>query len=399
MSRTPYYLRGRFPKQRGPVQSQRQQTTPQTTRAVVPNTTLSTQSRERKEIITVPKEEYLKLFAFLREKYGNVERRWNSFYDETFAKVAFLKSSQIIVLFLTDATSKRTNLFEIKIADIELAPKIDVSREYYGYLRRHIDSCAGGGRNTFRRGNKFYVEDGTCVAELLSPEKVRIHTQIGSGLFSKQTSKEVNIADLKPERIAIPRELLFITKKLFGSYRRFDGRIRMETGDGNNKTSLITSLNVPEAAKAFFGKSTVGLLEEEVNYLITSWAGDVANTRRARTSKKFYSNEPTVGTTSVLAPVRPSQRSSLIETAPITVDGEALTIQERLEVIGRLGLEIEEPAYLKASVQPSFRTAYKCNAPAQRSTALGRHELRKRHDVESALRREEEQNAPLMEAT
>ncbi|MCL5069106.1 MAG: hypothetical protein M1368_12265, partial [Thaumarchaeota archaeon] len=345
---------------------------------------------------TVPKEEYLKLFAFLREKYGNVERRWNSFYDDAFGKVAFLKSNQIIVLFLSDATSKRVNLFEVKIADIELAPKIDVPREYYGYLRRHIDGCAGGRSNTFRRGNKFYTGDGILVAEILSPEKLRIHTQIGSGLFAKQTTKEVNIADLKPERIVIPRELLFITKKLFGSYRRFDRRVRMETAN-DNKASLITSLNVPEAAKAFFGKSTAGLLEEEVNYLITSWAGDIANTRRARATKKFYSNEPAMGTTYVQSPQRPSQRTCLIETAAITVDGQALTVQERLEVISRLGLEIEEPAYLNAATQQNFQLAYTCNAPAQRHLALRRHELRKRHDVDTALRREEEQYAPVTE--
>ena len=395
MSRPPYYLRGRFPKQGPPMQSQQQQIITQRTGTVVPS--LSTQSRERKEIITVPKEEYLKLFAFLREKYGNVERRWNSFYDDAFGKVAFLKSNQIIVLFLSDATSKRVNLFEVKIADIELAPKIDVPREYYGYLRRHIDSCAGGRSNTFRRGNKFYTGDGTLVAEILSPEKVRIHTQIGSGLFARQTTKEVNIADLKPERIVIPRELLFITKKLFGSYRRFDRRVRMETAN-DNKTSLITSLNVPEAAKAFFGKSTAGLLEEEVNYLITCWAGDIANTRRARTNKKSYSNEQTAAITYIQAPSRQSQRSSLVETAAITVDGEALTVQERLEVISRLGLEIGKPDNIKTSVKQNFQAAHTCKAPAQRSMALRRHELRKRHDVDRALRREEEQNAPLMEA-
>lgn len=394
MSRTPFYLRGGTPKQRTIVQSQRQQITAQKLRAVAPSTSISAPPRERKEIINVPKDDYLKLFAFLGEKYGNVERRWNSFYDNTFSKVAFLKSSQIIVLFLTDATSKRVNLFEMKISDIELAPKIDVPREYYGYLRRHIEICAGRS-STFRRGNKFYTDDGTLVAELLSPEKVRIYTQVGSGLFAKQTTKEVNITDLKPERVAIPRELLFITKKLFGSYRRYDRRIRMETGD-QNKTSLISSLNVPEAAKAFFGKSTSGLLEAEVKYLITSWAGDIANTRRASTNNRFH-NESIAKTIYIHAPQHPAPSSALVETAEITVDDEPLTVQERLEVINRLGLDIEKPAYLNASNPPNLQTEFSCRAPPPRYPAFRRHELRKQHEVDRALRREQEQDAPIAE--
>ena len=345
--RPPFYLRGGIPKQTNRIiQPRRQQILAQQS----PRTS-SVRTPHRIEIINVPRDDYLKLFTFLREKYGNnIQRRWNSFYDVTFVKVAFLKSSEVVVLFLTDATSKRVNLFEMKISDIELAPKIDVSREFYGYLRRHIESCAGAGRTTFRRGNNFYTEEGTLVAELISPEKVRIYTQIRTGLFGKLTTKEVNIADLKPERIHIPRELLFITKKLFGSYRRYDRRVRMETGD-QGKASLISSLNLPEVAKAFFGKSTIGLTEGEVKYLLTSWAGDIANKRRARTTNNKFSNHPTI-TICIPAPPRPVAASPLVETAVITIDGEALSIEERLEVIHRLGLEEEEKTALPLRITP-----------------------------------------------
>ena len=148
--RPPYYFRGGLPKQ--PKQQQILQQRPPTGHHVP-----SANTRRSIEIINVPREEYLKLFNFLREKYdNNIQRRWNSFYDSTFTKVAFLKSSEVVVLFLTDSTSKRVNLFEMRISDIELPPKIDVSREYYGYLRRHIETCAAGGKATFRRGNRFY---------------------------------------------------------------------------------------------------------------------------------------------------------------------------------------------------------------------------------------------------
>ena len=68
----------------------------------------------------------MKLFSFLREKYGSsIQRKWNSFYDSTFSKVAFLKSTEVVVLFLTDATSKHVNLFEMKISDIGDDPSKD----------------------------------------------------------------------------------------------------------------------------------------------------------------------------------------------------------------------------------------------------------------------------------
>ncbi|MDG6995598.1 MAG: hypothetical protein JRN52_06730 [Nitrososphaerota archaeon] len=154
--RPPYYFRGGLPKQANHLNQPKQlQILEQ--RPPIGHHTPAANTRRSIEIINVPKEEYLKLFTFLREKYGNnIQRRWNSFYDSTFAKVAFLKSSEVVVLFLTDSTSKRVNLFEMRISDIELPPKIDVSREYYGYLRRHIETCAAGGKATFRRGNRFY---------------------------------------------------------------------------------------------------------------------------------------------------------------------------------------------------------------------------------------------------
>ena len=388
--RPPFYLRGGIPKQTNRIIQPRQQ---QILEQQSPRTS-SARTPHRIEIINVPRDDYLKLFTFLREKYGNnIQRRWNSFYDITFAKVAFLKSSEVVVLFLTDATSKRVNLFEMKISDIELAPKIDVSREFYGYLRRHIESCAGAGRTTFRRGNNFYTEEGTLVAELISPEKVRIYTQIRTGLFGKLTTKEVNIADLKPERIHIPRELLFITKKLFGSYRRYDRCVRMESGD-HGKASLISSLNLPEVAKAFFGKSTIGLTEDEVKYLITSWAGDIANKRRARTTNNKFSNHPTIAAY-ITAPPRPVPASPLVETAVITIDGEPLSIGERLEVFHRLGLEEEKPHYLRASRPTNLQTEFSSRNPTPQHPGFKRHELRKPRDLDRALRREEEQYIPL----
>ena len=391
--RPPFYFRGGIPKQANRlVQSKQQQILEQ--HAPVEHRTSSARTPHRIEIINVPREEYLKLYAFLQERYGNnIQRKWNSFYDDTFAKVAFLKSSEVVVLFLTDATSKRVNLFETKISDIELPPKIAVSREYYGYLRRHIETCAGAGRSTFRRGNKFYTEDGILVAELISPEKVRIYTEIRTGLFGKLTTKEVNIPDLKPERIPIPRELLFITKKLFGSYRRFDFRVRMEAGDQSSKASLISSLNLPETAKAFFGKSTIGLTEDEVKYLITCWAGDITNKRRARTNNKFTNHQTRV--IHIPAPSRPSPTSPLVEAAEITIDGEPLTVEERLETIHRLGLDEEKPQYLPASRPSGIQAKFSSKQPTPQYPAFKRHELRKPGDLDRALRREEQQYAPV----
>ena len=385
--RPPYYFRGGLPKQ--PKQQQILEQRPP-----IGHHTPSANTRRGIEIISVPREEYLKLFNFLREKYdNNIQRKWNSFYDSTFIKVAFLKSSAVVVLFLTDSSSNRVNLFEMRISDIELPPKIDVSREYYGYLRRHIETCAAGGKATFRRGNRFYTEEGTLVAELLSSERVRIHTQVRAGLFGKLTTKEVNIADLKPERIPIPRELLFITKKLFGSYRRFDFRVRMEAADQTTgKASLISSLNLPEAAKAFFGKSTIGLTEDEVKYLITSWAGDIANKRRARTNNNKFTGLQ-AGTT-YIAVTRRTPQTSLVETAEITIDGESLTVEERLETIHRLGLNEAKPQYSSGSRPPRTQAGFSSKHPTPQYPAFKRRELRKPKDLERALRREQEQYAP-----
>ena len=393
MSRPPFYLRGGSPKQRT-VQSQQSQRAPSAAHSSAP-------VQRRVEIINVPREEYMKLFSFLREKYGSsIQRKWNSFYDSTFAKVAFLKSTEVVVLFLTDATSKHVNLFEMKISDIELAPKIEVSREYYGYLRRHIATNAGA--ETYRRGNNFYAEDGTLVAELVSPEKVRIHTQAREGLFSKTKTTDVNIADLKPERIHIPRELLFITKKLFGSYRRFDRGVRMDSSTGNQKdsaSSLMASLGLPEYAKIFFGKATAGLTEDEVKYLILNWASDIKNNRRARTTNKSRRNvQPK--TIYFPLPQRSAPTAPLIESAEISIDNELLTVEERLEVMNRLGLKEEQEQHqdyihrATPRIQANQQGFYSAQPSSRPPKSFTRHELRKPQEVEKALRIEAAQNAP-----
>jgi len=461
MSRPPFYLRGGIPKQ-GSVLSQPMRTTHP-----------SAPVQRRMEIFDIPREEFVKLLTFLNEKYGgNIQRKWNSFYDSAFAKVAFLKSSEVVVLLLTDASSKNINLFEMKISDIELAPPIDVSREFYGHLRRHIDSTIG--RETFRRGNNFYTEDGTLVAELISPEKVRIHTQIRTGLFEKTTTTEINIAGLKPEiapmievsreyygylrrhiamragaetfrkgnnfyaddgtlvaellspekvriytptgsslfaktvtaeieiaslkpkRIYIPRELLYITKKLFGSYRRFDRGVRMDRNNDQGKSSsLIASLNLPEYAKAFFGKATQGLIEGEVKYLVTHWADDISNKRRAH-ANQVSNTQPRV--IYLPAPPRSVPASPLIESAEIFIDEESLSVEERLETMHRLGLDQPQQQQQQArSRVPSRQTDQTrfYSRPPSSPAVLRRHELRKLQDLDRALRREDEQNAPV----
>jgi hypothetical protein len=330
------------------------------------------------------------------EFYGYLRRH----IDETAGAETFRKGNKFYTA--TDGTQVAEILSPEKvrvggreeiIADLKPAPNIEVSREYYGYLRRHIATSAGA--ETYRRGNKFYTTtDDMLVAEIISTEKVRIYTQTRSGLFSKTTTKEIDIASLKPERIYIPHELLYITKKLFGSYRRFDRRVRMDSGN-QSKSSNVSPLNA-EAAKVFFGKSTTGLTEDEIKYLIMHWAGDMTNNRRARTNHASNAQPKRI---IIPAPPHPAPMSLLIESAEIFIAKETLTVDERLEAMRRLGLD---PLLLFRETQLSRRQQQQQQQTTQSrfyssrhpSTVLGGHEIRKPQELERALRIEAAQTTP-----
>ena len=341
-----------------------------------------------------------------REFYGHLRRhidattgketyrQGNNFYTEDGTLVAELISHEKVRIYTQIRTGlfEKTTTIEIDIASLkpEIAPIIEVSREFYGYLRRHIAMRAGA--ETFRRGNNFYTEDGTLVAELLSPEKARIHTPTGSNLFAKTATAEIDIASLKPKRIYIPRELLYITKKLFGSYRRFDRGVRMDRNQA--QSSRIGSLGLPECAAVFFGKATEGLIEDEVKYLINHWAHDISNKRRAHTSQ--VSNAQPIGAIYLPAPPRSAPMSPLVESAEIAIDGETLTIDERLEAMQRLGLDQVQQQQTRNYV-PSRRQTAETGAYSKLPSSHAipqRHELRNAKELEKALRIEAAQNAP-----
>ena len=324
------------------------------------------------------------------EFYGYLRRH----IDETAGAETFRKGNKFYTT--TDGTQVAEILSPEKvrvggkeeiITDLKPAPNIEVSREYYGYLRRHIATSAGA--ETYRRGNKFYTTtDDMLVAEIISPEKVRIYTQTRSGLFSKTTTKEIDIASLKPERIYIPRELLYITKKLFGSYRRFDRRVRMDSGN-QSKASHISPLN-PEAAKVFFGRSTAGLTEDEIKYLIMHWAGDITNNRRARTNHVSNAQPKRI---IIPAPPHPAPMSLLIESAEIFIAEETLTVDERLEAMRRLGLdpllllrETQLPRPQQQQQQQTAQTRFYSNRDPTPAVLRGHgHEIRKPQELERAL--------------
>lgn len=348
--------------------------------------------QQRQPLVQVHNDLYAKLLNFLGDKYNQrITRRANTLYTvNDFRPVAEIRSPQIVSIYLEDSASGK---FDAKIEELEIPDPINVPREFYGYLRRHITKVAGG--ETWRRRNKFYAEDGTLVAELLSSEKVRIHVQVRTGLFSKTTTTEINIADLKPAKIYIPRELLYITKKLFGSYRQFDRGVRM---DSSKKSSLVESLGLPDCAKIFFGKATAGLTKEEVKYLILNWASDLKNTRKARTNTFSNGHQPKMIYLAALP--RSAPTSLLIESAEISIDEESLSSEERLEVMHRLGLQHEGQEeishYHAAPRQMDWQANYDSRQPS--STAFPERELKKQRDVERALRIEETtQAAPLGE--
>jgi hypothetical protein len=223
---------------------------------------------------------------------------------------------------------------------------------------------------------------------------VRIYTQTRSGLFSKTTTKEIDIASLKPERIYIPHELLYITKKLFGSYRRFDRGVRMDRGN-QSKSSNISPLNA-EAAKVFFGKSTTGLTEDEVKYLIMHWAVDIINTRKARTN---HASNALPKRIIIPAPPHPTPTSLLIESAEIFIAEETLTVEERLEAMRRLGLDplllLRETQLCRRQQkqQQTVQTRFYSKHPPV--VLRGHeHEIRKPQELERALQNEVAQTAP-----
>jgi hypothetical protein len=345
--------------------------------------------------IDVPREFYGYLRQHVDTNAGvQTYRRGNNFYTQDGTLVAELISPEKVRIYTQIRTGlfEKTTTIEIEIASLkpEIAPMIEVSREFYGYLRRHIAMRAGA--ETFRKGNNFYAEDGTLVAELLSPEKVRIHTPTGSNLFAKTATAEIDIASLKPKRIYIPRELLYITKKLFGSYRRFDRGVRMDRNQA--QSSRIGSLGLPECAAVFFGKATEGLIEDEVKYLINHWAHDISNKRRAHTSQ--VSNAQPIGAIYLPAPPRSAPMSPLVESAEIAIDGETLTIDERLEAMQRLGLDQVQQQQTRNYV-PSRRQTAETGAYSKLPSSHAipqRHELRNAKELERALRIEAAQNAP-----
>ena len=320
---------------------------------------------QRAPLVQIPNEFYAKLLNFLADKYDQrITRRGNTLYTvNDFLPVADIRSPQVVSIYVTDSASGRENKFDAKIEDLEIPAPIEVPREFYGYLRRYVSSVANA--ETWRRRNRFYsAADGSVVAEITSPDTLRVVVKAeGGGIFARTTTQEVKISELKPKRIVIPKELMFITKKLFGSYARWDRKSRMDARTAHSPQAIGID---PETAKSFLAnnirKSTTGLIEGEINYLLTAWAKDISNTRRARgrsTAKPFSS----IGSSRIWIGAPPRQVPSVrvIETAEIRIDGEALTLEERFGVMSRLKLESGEedcrqrPPYAQ---QPDSETNY-----------------------------------------
>lgn len=251
--------------------------------------------------IDVPKDLYVNLLRFLENKYDQrVVRKWNSFYGESdFLKVAFLESPEAVVLFLKDAHSGRVNQISVKIADIEVQsppPRIDVPREHYPTVYRYIRHLAGA---IYRRANKFYSErDGSPVAEILSREMLGVVVEEGQCLFGKTMMQEINIP------------MLVKAYRVFHSY------------DAIGQTDLLS--------------------EEEINYLLGSWANDMSRKPRRvgiSSRKQHISILPTLPIFSAKNTVRKEalRGYSVIEVAEIRINREILTMAERLEAMKRLG--------------------------------------------------------------
>jgi hypothetical protein len=276
------------------------------------------------ERINVPKGLYINLLRFIQWKYKQrVTRKWNSFYSEDFAKVAYLRSPEIVVLLVHDGKSGRMNQISVKLSDLEVPSppqRIDIPHEHYATVYRFVKRFAGA---IYRRGNEFYSErDRSVVAEILSPEMLGVIVKRRVGLFAKTLIQEISIP--------------LLTKVLRATYSYDMGH---------------------------------GLAEKEIDYLLAKWKDDLS--REPRRSGIFQSRRHWKGINILdTLPVfkgkapqeeeirtREASKVSLIEVAEIEIDGETLTKEEKLEVMKKLEINAipsESQAIDVKNAEPAF---------------------------------------------
>ena len=260
--------------------------------------------RESPQHIDVEKGLYINLLRFLEIKHDQrVVRKWNSFYGEThYQKVAYLKSPEVVVLFLQDIRSRRVNQLEVKIQDIEVPsppPRIEVPREHYRTVFRYVAHLAGA---IYRRSNKFFAErDGLLVAEILSPEMLGVVVERARGLFGKTLMQEISIP--------------FLAK----AYRVF---------------------------RSYCDIGQTGFTEGEIDYLLGSWGNDVCRksrkTPRSSRHKQWVNgilSSLPIFTGKNIFPEKVVLGYSIIQVASIKINGEVLTTEERREVMAKLEIE------------------------------------------------------------
>jgi hypothetical protein len=356
------------------------------------------------------------LLHLIRRSGGGVVRWFNKFYCASTGNVlAELISPESIRLFGT------AGLFGVsKVVDLRSYTAIQVPWEKYVRL---LDFLAQEkGEEAVRIGNSFYPKYMTEIlqAALRSPatvDPVSAHL-LGTKLLAELVSEEIvrlrdgitkRILDLALTRRVLRKHLYFCSS--CQSFIRQPYRATVhETESGIHTLSYISSylFVVPQTRKQspLKGKPP---FPEILNKFWGIEKGMLANTTRiSRKESSTMSCIPSVGSAWRTIRTRDTPATTLLLAAEISVDGHIVTAEEKIETLRRLESEGNEPRVDQQLQAPTTQLSLgeipeEIPSPAgnfrvESNPVRVRHTLRKRREIERALKSENISKLPELES-
>ena len=342
------------------------------------------------------------LCHLIRRSGGGVVRWFNKFYSTgTGSVLAELVSSEGVKIFETQGLFGVSKEVELKW----LAAK-EVPKDQYIHLLNFLEQEKG--EEVTRIGNAFYPKDsGDFLRSVLkSPATVDRDCArlFGTELLAELVSQEtVRLRDGTTKRISdlalkkrVYRKHVYFCASCQSFIRQPYRATTHETESGKHALAYVSSylFVVAETKRQPLRKETRKFPE----ILYRFWGierGKVADKRRRSRRQSPIISIPTAATSSTAFKSRPVPLTILLLAADISVDGHAVTSEEKIKAVQKLEAEENGTPGVEQEQNPEQQLIIETSREIPSIEKTGRsiplevrHRLRKSREIEAALQRE-----------
>jgi len=342
------------------------------------------------------------LCHLIRISGGGVVRWFNKFYSTgTGGVLAELVSSERIKIFETQG------LFGVsKEVELKWHAAIEVPKEQYIHLLNFLEQEKG--EEVARIGNAFYPKDsGDFLRTVLkSPATVDqdtarlLDTEVLAELVSQET---VRLRDGTTKRISdlvlknrVYRKHVYFCASCQSFIRQPYRATIHETESGKHALTYVSSyLFVVDETKRQASRNRKRKFPEILYRFWGIERGKVADKRRRSRKQPSIVSIPIAAASSTAFRARPVPTTNLLLAADISVDGHAVTAEEKIKALQRLEAEENGTSMVEQEQHPEQELLVEKSREIPPAGTTGptiplevRHRLRKSKEIEVALQRE-----------